>query len=177
MKIRASTHVVGALALMSVLNCQAFTPTSISTPTNNKPSFGLFTTSFQSKSVSSSSQLNMGIMEDFLAGTDKETRKKENESYLAALDKRVANINALEESVEDLGDDELMAKTAEFRKRLADGEDINGPILEEAFAVVREAAWYVSLFFSLTIFHLLFYWVEENVVISIVEDSSLFKFP
>ena len=84
-------------------------------------------------------------MEDFLSGTDKETRKKDNESYLAELNQRVAKINALEESVEDLGDDELVAKTAEFRKRLADGEDINGPILEEAFAVVREAAWYVCM--------------------------------
>jgi preprotein translocase subunit SecA len=29
----------------------------------------------------------------------------------------------------------------EFRERLKKGEDINGKILEEAFAVVREAAW------------------------------------
>ena len=47
----------------------------------------------------------------------------------------------MEPTIEDLGDDELLAKTEEFRKRLAGGEDINGPILEEAFAVVREAAW------------------------------------
>lgn len=88
----------------------------------------------------------MGVMEDFMAGTDKQTRKKENESYLVELNKRVERINALEASIEDLGDDELVAKTAEFRKRLVeDGEDINGPILEEAFAVVREAAWYDTL--------------------------------
>ncbi len=86
----------------------------------------------------------MGVVEDFMAGTDRETRKKENESYLADLNKRVDRINALEPTIEDLGDDELVAKTAEFRRRLVEeGEDINGPILEEAFAVVREAAWYV----------------------------------
>ncbi len=87
----------------------------------------------------------MGVLEDFLAGTDKETRKKENELYLQELNKRVSRINDLEPTIEDLDDDELIAKTEEFRKRLADGEDINGPILEEAFAVVREAAWYVYL--------------------------------
>jgi preprotein translocase subunit SecA len=88
----------------------------------------------------------MGVLEDFLAGTDKETRKKENDIYLQTLQKRVLAINDLEPTIEDLSDDELIAKTSEFRKRLVDkGEDINGPILEEAFAVVREAAWYVML--------------------------------
>ena len=38
-------------------------------------------------------------------------------------------------------DDELAAKTTEFRERLAKGEELNGGILTEAFAVVREAAW------------------------------------
>lgn len=87
------------------------------------------------------SLLQMGVVEDFLAGTDNEKRKKENEKYLETLNQRVEKINALESSIEDLGDDELMAKTEEFRNRLKKGEDINGPILEEAFAVVREAAW------------------------------------
>jgi preprotein translocase subunit SecA len=50
-------------------------------------------------------------------------------------------INALESTIEELGDDELRRKTEEFRVRLVKGEDINGPLLEEAFAVVREAAW------------------------------------
>lgn len=94
-------------------------------------------------STSSSSSLNMGIMEDFMGKTDVETRQRENDAYLATLDKRVERINSLEASIEDLGDDELLAKSDEFRKRLKGGEDINGPILEEAFAVVREAAWRV----------------------------------
>lgn len=87
----------------------------------------------------------MGVMEDFLTGSDAATREKQNKEYLATLQKRVDRINDLEATVEDLGDDELEAKTAEFRDRLTKGEDINGVLLEEAFAVVREAAWYVLL--------------------------------
>lgn len=83
----------------------------------------------------------MGIVEDFVTTTDAKTRQAGNEKYLGQLQKRVDSINALEETIEELGDDELQAKTQEFKNRLAKGEDINGPLLEEAFAVVREAAW------------------------------------
>ena len=69
--------------------------------------------------------------------------EEENKWYLSQLQQRVDNINALEAEIEDLGDDELVAKTEEFRQRLNAGEDISGKLLEEAFAVVREAAWYV----------------------------------
>ena len=86
------------------------------------------------------SRLSM-ILEQFIEGRDKATRKKETDKYLADVQKRVDRINALEASIEDLGDEELQAKTDEFRSRLAKGEDIDGSILEEAFAVVREAAW------------------------------------
>ena len=42
----------------------------------------------------------------------------------------------LQESIEKLTDDELRAKSDEFRKRIKSGnEDVNGPLLEEAFAV------------------------------------------
>jgi len=78
-----------------------------------------------------------------MSGTDETLRSKSNIKYLSGLDQRVERINGLEEGIEELDDDELMAKTEEFRKRLKGGEDINGPILEEAFAVVREAAWRV----------------------------------
>jgi SecA DEAD-like domain len=88
-----------------------------------------------------STALSMGIMEDFLTGQDKSSREKENKKYLEALQERVNRINALEADVEALDDDELVAKTQEFRERLASGEDLNGKLLEEAFAVVREAAW------------------------------------
>ena len=46
---------------------------------------------------------------------------------------------AWEPTIEELSDDALRAKTAEFRERLADGEELDD-ILPEAFACVREAA-------------------------------------
>ncbi|MBF6600816.1 MAG: preprotein translocase subunit SecA [Dehalococcoidia bacterium] len=51
----------------------------------------------------------------------------------------VDHINALEPEFEALSDDELRAKAAEFRQRLADGEQLDD-LLPEAFAAVREAA-------------------------------------
>lgn len=76
-----------------------------------------------------------------MTGRDDETRRVANEKYIAELQERVKRINELESTVEELGDEEMVAKTMEFRERLKRGEDINGKILEEAFAVVREAAW------------------------------------
>src|SRR5437899_2093980 len=52
---------------------------------------------------------------------------------------RVADANELEPLLEKLNDDELKAKTAEFRQRLEQGEALDD-LLVEAFAVVREAA-------------------------------------
>jgi SecA DEAD-like domain len=113
----------------------------------------LFEFSSNTQTISNSrSNLKMGMMEDFLSGADATKREADNQRYLTELQQRVERINALEASIEDLGDDELEARTIAFRQRLQqDGEDINGPILEEAFAVVREAAWYVhpySVFLS-----------------------------
>ena len=48
-------------------------------------------------------------------------------------------ITSLEPEFEALSDDELRAKTAEFRERLAKGATLDD-LMEEAFAVVREAA-------------------------------------
>jgi hypothetical protein len=48
----------------------------------------------------------------------------------------------LHDEVEALSDEQLKAKTDEFRTRLADGETVDD-IQVEAFAVVREAAWRV----------------------------------
>ena len=58
---------------------------------------------------------------------------------LKALAGLVPDINALEPEMQKLSDDELQAKTAEFRQRLDNGEDLDD-LLIEAFAVVREAA-------------------------------------
>jgi preprotein translocase subunit SecA len=52
---------------------------------------------------------------------------------------RVAKMNALEAEYAALSDDALRAKTAELRQRVADGATLDS-ILNEAFAVVREAA-------------------------------------
>ncbi|MGB5631983.1 MAG: DEAD/DEAH box helicase, partial [Waterburya sp.] len=58
----------------------------------------------------------------------------------------VAEINLIEEDIKDLSDDELKAKTGEFREQLAKAQndeevkEILDDILPEAFAVVREAA-------------------------------------
>lgn len=51
----------------------------------------------------------------------------------------VEQINALEATISKLSDDELKAKTAEFKERLANGET-EDDLLPEAFAVVREAS-------------------------------------
>ncbi len=51
----------------------------------------------------------------------------------------VAPVNAIEPEIEKLTDDELKAKTAEFRTRLDNGETLDH-ILVEAFAVTREGA-------------------------------------
>lgn len=95
------------------------------------------------RSSYSSSSLSMGIVEEFVIGRDDETRRAANEEYLSTIRKRVDAINALEPTIEELGDEEMLAKTSEFRARLAKGEQLDGPLLEEAFAVVREAAWRV----------------------------------
>jgi hypothetical protein len=89
----------------------------------------------------STTHLSMGLLDDFIAGGDKGKRKADNDKYLATLQERVARINGLEASLEELGDDELAAATPQFRQRLQNGEALDGPILEQAFAVVREAAW------------------------------------
>jgi preprotein translocase subunit SecA len=61
-----------------------------------------------------------------------------NDRELKRIRPLVAEINAKEPDVEGLTDDQLRAKTAEFRQRLADGATIDD-LIPEAFAVVREA--------------------------------------
>ena len=54
----------------------------------------------------------------------------------------VEEINSLEPTMKAKSDSELKEMTSIFKKRLAEGEDLDD-ILPEAFAVVREAAWRV----------------------------------
>lgn len=62
-----------------------------------------------------------------------------NDRTLRRLRKSVEIINRMEPEFEKLSDDELKAKTQEFRDRLAKGES-EQDILPEAFATVREAS-------------------------------------
>ena len=62
-----------------------------------------------------------------------------NDRLLKQMSKEVKKINALEPILEALSDEELKAKTTEFKERLANGETLD-QILPEAFAVVREAS-------------------------------------
>ncbi|MHA3903829.1 preprotein translocase subunit SecA [Castellaniella sp. WN] len=62
-----------------------------------------------------------------------------NDRLLKQYRKQVAQINAIEPSMQALSDDALKAKTDEFRQRIADGKSLNS-LLPEAFAVVREAS-------------------------------------
>ena len=62
-----------------------------------------------------------------------------NDRKVKSYSTRVARINALEPAMQALSDEALRAKTDEFKGRLEKGETLD-QILEEAFAVVREAA-------------------------------------
>ena len=62
-----------------------------------------------------------------------------NSRYIKRLQPRIKAINALEEDIQKLSDEELRAKTEEFRARLKDGATLDS-LLVEAFATVREAA-------------------------------------
>ena len=58
---------------------------------------------------------------------------------LRQLTKIAAEVNTFEAAIVPLSDEELRAKTQEFKTRLTQGEDLDD-LLPEAFAVVREAA-------------------------------------
>ncbi|MBU0656664.1 MAG: preprotein translocase subunit SecA [Gammaproteobacteria bacterium] len=62
-----------------------------------------------------------------------------NDRLVKSYSKVVKKINALEEQCKNLSDEQLKAKTAEFRARLEQGEVLES-LLPEAFAVVREAS-------------------------------------
>ena len=62
-----------------------------------------------------------------------------NERLLKLMGKSVIKINALEPQFKALSDDQLKAKTAEFKARVEKGETLDA-LLPEAFATMREAA-------------------------------------
>jgi preprotein translocase subunit SecA len=61
-----------------------------------------------------------------------------NQRQVKRMLPRVQAINALEPEIQKLSDAELAAKTVEFKERLTQGASLDD-LLEEAFAVVREA--------------------------------------
>ncbi len=62
-----------------------------------------------------------------------------NERMLKNYRKIVEGINALEDKIQALSDEQLQLKTSEFKGRIDKGESLDA-LLPEAFAVVREAA-------------------------------------
>ncbi|WP_207840175.1 preprotein translocase subunit SecA [Williamsia soli] len=58
------------------------------------------------------------------------------------LDAIASHVETLDKEIEALSDEELRAKTDEFKKRIAEGETLDD-LLPEAFAVAREASWRV----------------------------------
>ena len=72
----------------------------------------------------------MGIIEKMFNGDGKQ---------LDVIKKQALQVDALSESTAALSDDQLKAKTTEFKNRLTQGETLDD-LLVEAFAVAREAA-------------------------------------
>lgn len=74
----------------------------------------------------------MGLMQKVFGDLNSKEVKK--------LEKIADQVMALEGQMESLSDEELKAKTGEFKERLAAGETLDD-LLPEAFAVCREGAW------------------------------------
>ncbi len=72
----------------------------------------------------------MGILDKLFGGEAKQ---------LESLKKKALEVDALAQSTAALSDDELKAKTVEFKNRLTQGETLDD-LMVEAFAVAREAA-------------------------------------
>ncbi|NCT00056.1 preprotein translocase subunit SecA [Candidatus Parcubacteria bacterium] len=64
----------------------------------------------------------------------------ESSRFIKIAEKKVLEINALEEEIKKLSDEDFPKKTEELKQRLKDGQTMDD-ILVEAFALVREAAF------------------------------------
>ncbi|MEO0543578.1 MAG: preprotein translocase subunit SecA [Pseudomonadota bacterium] len=74
-----------------------------------------------------------------LGGIARKVFGSPNDRRLKGYSARVPAINALEQQMEALSDEELRAKTSEFRERFKGGESLDD-LLVEAFAVAREGS-------------------------------------
>lgn len=63
-----------------------------------------------------------------------------NQKEIKKVMRRVEEVNALEDGIKSLTDEELKQKTVVFKERLEQGETLDD-LLPEAFAVVREVSW------------------------------------
>jgi len=110
-------------------------------------------TFFSSKSTRSSipqnsklASVKMGLLDGLkkiVVGADPtEALAEENDKQLKTYFQKVEKINALEADYEKLSNEQLRAKTDEFKQRLRQGGTLDS-ILIEAYAVVREASWRV----------------------------------
>jgi len=75
---------------------------------------------------------------DMFAPLLKKLFGSKNEREIKRMLKTVSTVNAFEEKMVALSDEQLRGKTAEFKERLAKGETLD-QLLPEAFAVAREA--------------------------------------
>ena len=105
------------------------------------------------KAAHSAAELKMGLfdtlkksvgladkeMETVVFGVGDAANQRLVQDYLARVETK---INPKEDALEKVSDAELKGMTAKLRARLAAGESEND-ILDDAFAVVREAAWRV----------------------------------
>jgi preprotein translocase subunit SecA len=73
-----------------------------------------------------------------ISGLLKKIFGSRNDRLIKQYSQTVKQINALEDKMQALSDEDLRAKTAEFRQRHSNGETLDA-LLPEAFAVVREA--------------------------------------
>lgn len=78
-----------------------------------------------------------GLMQSFERGVTS-IFGTSNSHVVRRMQSRIARINAFEEKLSQLSNDELREQTAKFKQRLRDGESLDD-ILEEAFATCREA--------------------------------------
>lgn len=81
----------------------------------------------------------IGKSRDMLTGLFKKVFGSKNDRELKRMGKIVKAINALEVDLEKLTDEELKAKTIEFRQRIEEGATLD-QLLPEAFATVREVS-------------------------------------
>ena len=63
-----------------------------------------------------------------------------NEKEVKKIERIAEQVESYDEAMQALSDDELKAKTQEFKERYANGESLDD-LLPEAFAVCREGAW------------------------------------